>query len=85
MVGALTLIVGCNGWQSIQLYFSTQRVNDPQYVFQSQRGLACLKVNDETHTNACCQSQLRLCQPEALPGGTQCISKLLRCSYSCHA
>jgi len=53
MVGTLTSIVGCNGWQSAQLDFSTQGINDPQHVFQSQGGLACFKIDDEAHTNPC--------------------------------
>jgi len=53
MVGALTSIVGCNGWQSDQLDLSTQGINDPQHIFQSQGGFTCLKVYDETHTHPC--------------------------------
>jgi len=71
MVAALTSPVGCHGWQSAQQDLSTQGINDPQYVFQSQGGFACLEVDYEAHTNPCREGQLRLCQPELLASGTK--------------
>jgi hypothetical protein len=53
---------------------TTEGINDPQHLFQSQGGFACLKVNDESHTNPCRQRQLWLCQPELLAGGTKGIA-----------
>jgi hypothetical protein len=78
MVAILTSILGCNGWQSAQLDLSTQGINDPQHVFQSQGGLACLKIDNEAHTNPCRESQLGLCQADLLARGTQSIAELLR-------
>jgi len=78
MVATFTLIVCRNGWQSAQLDLSTQGINDPQHVFQSQGGLARFKVDDEAHTNPRREGQLGLCQPEMLASGTKCIAELLR-------
>jgi hypothetical protein len=75
MVANFTLIVGR---QSAQLDLATQRINDPQYVFQSQCGLACLKVYDEAHTYPCREGQLGLGQPELFASATQRIAELLR-------
>jgi hypothetical protein len=55
MVAALASIVGRSGWQSAQLDLSTKRINDPKHVLKSQGGLACFKVDDEAHTNPCCE------------------------------
>ena len=63
---------------------STQGINDPQYVFQSQSGLACFKIDDEAHTNTSCQRQLGLGQAELFASGTQCIAEMLRRSNGCH-
>jgi len=70
MAGVLASIVGRNGRQSAQLDFSAQGIDHPQHVFQSQGGFAGFKVDDETHTHAGRESQLGLCQPELLAGGT---------------
>ena len=78
MVTTFPLIVGHDRWQVAQLDLTTQRINDPQHVLQSQGGFACLEVDDETHANPCRQSQLGLCQPELLASGTQCIAELSR-------
>jgi len=78
MVAAFTSIIGRRVWQSGQLDLSTQGINDSQHVFQSQGELACLKLDDEAHTNPCREGQLGLCQPELLASGTQCIAELLR-------
>jgi hypothetical protein len=56
MVATLTLIVCCNGWQAAQLDLATQGIYDPQHVFQSQGGFACLKVYDEANANPCRES-----------------------------
>jgi len=72
MVAALTSIVGRNAGQSAQLDISTQGIDDPQHVFQSQGGLASFKVDDEAHANPCRQGQLGLCQPELLASDTKC-------------
>jgi len=78
MVAGFTLIGGRHRWQSAQLNFSTQGINDPQYVFKSQGGFACLKVDDEAHTHPGREGQLRLCQPKLLASGTKCTPELLR-------
>jgi len=75
MAGVLASIVGRNGRQSAQLNLSTQGINDPQYVFQSQSGLACFKIDDEAHTNPSCQRQLGLRETELFASGTQCIAE----------
>jgi hypothetical protein len=72
MIARLTLIVGRHRWQTAQLNFSAQGINNPQHVFQSQGGFACLKVDDETHTHPSREGQLRLCQPELLASGSKC-------------
>jgi hypothetical protein len=72
------MIAGCSRWQSAELDLATQGINDPQYVFKSQGGLACFKIDDEADTHPCCQSQLWLRQPELLAGCTKCIAELLR-------
>jgi hypothetical protein len=72
MVTTLTLIVGHDRWQAAQLDLTTQSINDPQHVFQSQGGLACFKVDNEAHTHPSRQRQLGLGQPELLASGTQC-------------
>ncbi len=72
MVAALASIVGRNAGQSAQMDLPTPGIDDPQHVFQSQGGLACLKVDDEAHTNPCRQSQLGLCQPKLLASDTKC-------------
>lgn len=77
MVATFTLIVGRNGRQSAQLDLSTQGVDDPQHVFQSQGGFACLKVDDEAHPHPSREGQLGLCQSEMLASGTKCIAELL--------
>jgi len=73
MAATLALIVGHGGWQPAQLDLSTQGINDPQYVFQSQGGLACFKVDNEAHTHPSRQRQLGLSQPQLLASGTQCM------------
>lgn len=78
MIAPLTLIIGSTRWQATQLDLTTQCINDPQHVFQSQGGLACFKVDNEAHTHPSRQRQLGLCQPELLASGTQCIAELLR-------
>ena len=78
MVRALTSIVVCNCRQSVQLNLSTQGINDPQHVLKSHGRLACLKVNDEAHTNPCRKRQLGLRQFELFASGTQCTAELLR-------
>lgn len=75
---ALALAVGDNGWQSAQLDFPTQGIDDPQNIFKSQGGLPGFKVNNEAHANPCCQSQLGLRQPELLAGSSKDIAELLR-------
>lgn len=57
---------------------STQGINDPQHVFQSQGRLACFKFNDEAHTNPGREGQLGLCQPELPARGTKCVAELSR-------
>jgi hypothetical protein len=78
MVAALALIVGRNRWQPAQLDLSTQGINDPKHGFKLQGGLACFKVDDESHTNPCREGQLGLRKPELLPSGTKCIAELSR-------
>ncbi|MFA7292032.1 MAG: hypothetical protein WC023_07260 [Rhodocyclaceae bacterium] len=78
MVAPLISIVGYTGWQSAQLDLSTQGINDPQHVFKSQGGLACLKVDDEAHTNPRRKSQLGLRQPNLLASRMQRSAELLR-------
>jgi hypothetical protein len=78
MVTTFTLIVGHDRWQAAQLDLTPQSVNDPKHVFQSQGGFACLKVDDEAHTNPRREGQLGLCQPELLASGAQCFAELLR-------
>ena len=70
MVATSTWTVGRNRWQSAQLDFSTQGINDPQHVFQSQGGFAGFKVDNEAHTNPCREGQLGLGQPELFASGT---------------
>jgi hypothetical protein len=70
MVEALSSIFGCNGWQSAQLDLATQGIDDPQYVFQPQGGLACFKVDNKAHTHPSCQRQLGLGQPDLFASGT---------------
>jgi hypothetical protein len=77
MVVALALIIGGNGGQSAQLDHSTQGIDDAQNKFQSQGGLARLKIDDEAHAHPCRKRQLRLRQPELLAGGTKCSAELL--------
>ncbi|OGB30190.1 MAG: hypothetical protein A3F78_04640 [Burkholderiales bacterium RIFCSPLOWO2_12_FULL_61_40] len=72
MVRALVWVCGIGGWQSAQLHLSTQGINDPQNIFQSQGGFARFKIDDEAHTNPRRQGQLGLRQPELLAGSTQC-------------
>jgi hypothetical protein len=45
MVLAVASIVGDSARQSAQLDLSTQGINDPQDVFKSQCGLACIKIS----------------------------------------
>jgi hypothetical protein len=78
MAVILSLIVGSRRWQSTQLNLSTQGINDPQHVSQSQSGLACFKIDDEAHTNPSCQRQLGLGQAELFASGTQSIAEVLR-------
>jgi hypothetical protein len=77
MVAALALI-GRNRWQSGQLDLSTQGINDPQHVFESQGGLAGFKVDDEANTNPCREGQLGLRQPELLACSAKGIADLSR-------
>lgn len=65
------------GWQTAQLNFATQGINDSQYLFQAHGRLAGLKVDDEAHTHPRRQGQLGLRQPERLASGPQRIAKLL--------
>jgi len=67
----LSLIIGSSRWQAAQLDFSTQGINDPQHVFQSQGGLACFEVDNEAHAYPSRQRQLGLGQPELLASGTE--------------
>ena len=78
MVATFTLLVGHGGRQPAQLDLSTQGINDPQYVFQSQGGFPSFKVDNEAHTNPCRQRQLGLGQPERLASGAQCRAELSR-------
>jgi hypothetical protein len=84
MIKALILACTGKGWQSDQLDLSTQGINDPQDIFESHRGLARFKIDDEAHTNPCRQGQPRLRQMELLAGGAQRIAELLRRSYGRH-
>jgi len=78
MVVGLALACAGKGWQSAQLDLSTQGINDAQDIFESHRGLARFKIDDEAHTNPRRQSQLRLRQMELLAGSAQRSAKLLR-------
>jgi len=69
MVASLALIVGHGWWQPPQLDLSTQGVDDPQHVLQSQGGFACFKLDNEANAHPCRQCQLRLCQPELFASG----------------
>ncbi len=40
-----------NGWQSAQMNFTAQGINDLQHVCQSQGGLACFKADNQAHTH----------------------------------
>ena len=73
----LCLLPNLRTWQSAQLDLAAQGIDDSQHVFKSQGGLACLKIDDEAHTDSCREGQLRLCQPELLASGAQCIPELL--------
>jgi hypothetical protein len=84
MLVALRLILWGGRWQSDELERSTQGVNHTQHVFQPERGLACFKVDDEAHTNACSQSQLRLCQAQLLACRTQRVTELFCGLYGAH-
>jgi hypothetical protein len=84
MAVTLTLVCDANGWQSAQLHLSTQGIDDPQHVFQSYGGLACLEVDNEAHAHPCRESQLGLCEPELLARSTKGFAELLSGSYGCH-
>jgi hypothetical protein len=61
MVIASTMFVVHGGWQTAQLNLATERINNPQHVFQPQSGFACLKVDDKSHTDPGCKGELGLC------------------------
>lgn len=58
-------------WQAAQLDLTSQRIDDPQHMFESTGRLANVQVNNEVHTFPCLQCQLLLCQRKLLASTTQ--------------
>lgn len=58
-------------WQAAQLDLTSQRIDDPQHMFESTGRLANVQVNNEVHTLPCRQCQLLLCQRKLLASTTQ--------------
>jgi hypothetical protein len=78
MIAAFAAPFGDSSGQSTQVNFAAQSLNDPQYIFQAQGGLARFQINDKAHANSGSQRQPGLRQPELFACGTKCVAELLR-------
>ncbi len=53
-------------------HLATQGVDDPQHLRKPYGGLTSLQINDEAHTHASGQGQIRLGELQVLAGGAEC-------------